>query len=152
MEQFHLVVLEIGTQLGSIKLRRIFGFFLLLLLINGGCAWLQEPPGLNQPVRDFLVRVKNQRGIAFDRVRKAVKGQGPYDLEVTLVAGWSLLKKEIKEADVLTLGRAWVSVIRPVKPKQARIVFVDSNRNSLAWGLYQAETGLFVDLGVARIR
>ena len=130
----------------------MFGFFLLSFFFNGGCTWFKEPPKLNQPVRDFMVRVKNQRGVAFERVRKAEKGQGPYDLVVTLVDGWFLHKKEIREADILTLGRAWVFVIRSVKPEQARIVFLDSNRNPLAWGLYQAETGLFVDLGAVRIR
>lgn len=124
----------------------------LSLLVSGGCAWFQTHPVAGQPARDFLERVKNQGGAAYGRVQSARKGKGPYDVEVTLTTGWSRLKKEIQQADALILARAWVIVIRPVKPEKARIDFVDNNGNPLAWGVYQTSTGLFVDLGGVRAR
>lgn len=101
---------------------------------------------------DFLGRVKNQGGAAYGRVQSVRKGKGPYDVEVTLTTGWSRLKKEIQQADALILARAWVIVIRLVKPEKARIDFVDNNGNPLAWGVYQTSIGLFVDLGGVRAR
>ncbi len=141
-----------GCRRRPLRPRRIVCMIALSLLVSGGCAGFQKPLVVEQPARDFLVRVKNQRGAAFERVQSARKGKGPYDVQVTLTTGWSQLKKEIRQADALTLARAWVVVIRPVKPKKARIDFVDDNGNPLAWGVYQTGAGLFVDLGRVRAR
>ena len=121
-----------------------------LLTVTGCGRFFQEPVRVDDPAKDFLVRVKNQRGRAFGRVESARKGKGPFDLRVVMVAAWPGRKVQEKEADVLTLARTWVSVIRPEKPETAWVEFVDSGGRVLAWGLFQSEKGLFVGLGRGR--